>query len=327
MNDQRMIRRMKVSPIVYLKGIVTFIPGALKLACGRSFGTDSPRYCYSVWLRHLVRAHQAGGHSFRCVAELGPGDSLGIGIAALLSGADSYFALDAKAHANPVRNRETFRELIELFTLRAPIPGPDEFPEALPLLDSYAFPERILDEQLMSASLDPIRLEQIGRAIDGRSSDLVLEYVAPWWSADVVKEQSVDMIFSQAVLEHVDELESTYRALARWLRPGGLMSHSIDFRSHGLTRDWFGHWTVDDVSWKVIRGRRPYLINRVPASRHLELMTGNGFEILETERVIEEPPPIDQLARRFRTLSKEDLRTSGVFVHARRSVDAREGSL
>ena len=27
----------------------------LRFACGRSFGIDSPRYCYSVWLRHLKR--------------------------------------------------------------------------------------------------------------------------------------------------------------------------------------------------------------------------------------------------------------------------------
>lgn len=32
------------------------------------------------------------------------------------------------------------------------------------------------------------------------------------------------MIFSQAVLEHVDDLEHTYKTLYRWLKKGGIMS-------------------------------------------------------------------------------------------------------
>jgi hypothetical protein len=44
-------------------------------ACG-SQGTEG-RYCYSVWLRHLVSAAANGLNcSPKAVAELGPGDSL-----------------------------------------------------------------------------------------------------------------------------------------------------------------------------------------------------------------------------------------------------------
>jgi hypothetical protein len=57
----------------------------------------------------------------------------------------------------------------------------------------------------------------------------------------------VDLIVSQAVLEHVDDLENTYDAFAQWLRPGGRMSHEIDFHSRGLTMPWNGHWDDRDA--------------------------------------------------------------------------------
>jgi hypothetical protein len=92
----------------------------------------------------------------------------------------------------------------------------------------------------------------------------MVRYAVPWWASDVVEPGSVEMIFSQAVLEHVDDLRGTYAAMASWSTPTGFLSHEIDFRSHGLARDWDDHWTIPDRQWRVIRGRRPYLINRAP---------------------------------------------------------------
>src|SRR5437016_7019160 len=92
-------------------------------------GTGSARYCYSIWLRHLVQARLAGVEALpHTVAELGPGDSLGTGLTALLTGADSYQALDVVEHAQAATNLQVFEELIPLLARREPIPGPDEFP-------------------------------------------------------------------------------------------------------------------------------------------------------------------------------------------------------
>src|SRR5437763_1374444 len=68
---------LKIGQLLY--GIATFIPGVAAVF-GRGGGdTSSARYCYSVWLRHLVVA-AANGFKVppRVVAELGPGDSLGL---------------------------------------------------------------------------------------------------------------------------------------------------------------------------------------------------------------------------------------------------------
>ena len=57
-------------------------------------GSTYSRYCYSTWLRHLILLHKYKKNIPAAVAELGPGDSVGTGIAALLSGCEKYIALD-----------------------------------------------------------------------------------------------------------------------------------------------------------------------------------------------------------------------------------------
>jgi hypothetical protein len=72
---------VSVGPL--LKGIATHLPGTNRVLPSRGTGgTTSARYCCSVWLRHISCAHE-NGLSTRpeVVAELGPGDSLGIGLA------------------------------------------------------------------------------------------------------------------------------------------------------------------------------------------------------------------------------------------------------
>ena len=94
------------------------------------------------------------------------------------------------------------------------------------------------------------------------------------------------------------------------------MSHSIDYCCHGLTRDWNCHWSIPDWLWTIVRGRRAYLINRLPHSTHVQAMRESGFRILAEERTGGPSLPRSQLASRFKEMSEEDLATSGAFVIA-----------
>jgi hypothetical protein len=301
---------------VLARGLVTYVPGMATLHrhVTRTGGTDSARYCYSVWLRHLVLSHQNGlcTRPPSRVAELGPGDTIGIGLAALLCGSNYYYGLDALPLANLSRNAGVFEELIDLFRARAAIPGDDEFPGVKPKLRSYDFPGEML-------SLPNERsIERIRRSIaEPYNPDSMIRYVAPWWNPNVIERGVIDMIFSQAVLEHVDDLESAYAAMRLWLAPGGWLSHQIDFRSHGTTTEWNGHWTCGDLTWLLLRGRRKFLINREPHSTHLRLLREAGFTVVSDEVI--NAPAVDRrkLAPRFTSISDEDLTTSGAFIQAR----------
>jgi hypothetical protein len=311
---------MQIKPLVLAKGAATFVPGVMKLACGGSGGTDSSRYCYSVWLRHLCKIAEAGIEpSFRTVAELGPGDSLGIGLSAMLTGADRYFAFDAVAHARDESNLRTLSDLVDLFSRRESIPGTDDFPEIAPAPRSLEFPHAVLPEARLARAMAAARVACIRSALEhGAAGSVEVRYFAPWSDSSAMQTASVDFAFSQAVLEHVENIEATYAALFRWLKPGAVMSHEIDFKSHGLTRDWYGHWTVSSWLWRIVRGRRPYLINRLPASAHVSAIRAAGFEIVSQEAYHRRPPAGGELAAEFRALTDDDLQTSGLYVLARK---------
>lgn len=307
----------------------TFVPGvsALPLVkrklASRSLGTgggaQSARYCYSVWMRHLL--HASANHlnvDPKHVAELGPGLSLGIGLAAILSGVERYYAFDVVAHHHAERNLEVFDELIALFEARAPIPRNDEFPSVGPDLPAWDFPQHLLDDQRLARNLRPERLARVREALRHCDSpQSMIQYRAPWHTENAIERDSLDLVFSQAVLEHVDQLADTYRAIYEWLRPNGYMSHQIDFKCHDSAREWNGHWKYSELMWKLVRGKETWLINREPHSTHIRLIREAGFRIVEDVRVERSSKVVrSQLAPRFKTLTDEDLRTSDAFIQA-----------
>jgi hypothetical protein len=305
------LANLKVGQLLY--GIATFIPGVAAVF-GRGGGdTNSARYCYSVWLRHLVSAFANGMKAHpRTVAELGPGDSLGVGLAALVSGADSYHAFDVVRHAQVERNQAVLDELIGLFRARADIPGEAEFPEVQPLLPSYGFPHQLLGDELLGAALADDRLTRIRDAVaQQNTAGSMIDYRTRWFDDQAIDRASIDMLFSQAVLEHVDDLAGSYRAMRLWIKPGGLLSHQIDFRCHNTARAWNGHWRYSDLVWRLIRGRRSYLLNREPYSTHLRLLAENGFTFVGGRTAqAESSSPRPELAPRFRPSHEQDLTTA-----------------
>jgi SAM-dependent methyltransferase len=299
------------------EGVLTFLPGGTRLLQRGTRGSDSARYCYAVWMRHLTKIQKFNTWSsgrLGTVVELGPGDSLGTGLAALLCGADRYIAVDAVEHANVQRNLKIFEHLIELFRIGASIPNQTELPEVNPVLDDYRFPvyvPRTIGSERQNAIADALR--------DRTNRNPIVTYVQPSETRQVISPGSVDLIFSQAVLEHVDDLETVYRSCSEWLRPGGLMSHQIDFKSHGTSREWNGHWVYPVSVWRLIRGNRRYLINRKPCGAHLRAIQKAGFEIVAEERMRGfSRLKRAQLAGVLREMPQDDLTTAGVFLVAKK---------
>jgi hypothetical protein len=307
-----------------VKGVALYIPWLRRMRSGTG-GTDSARYCYSVWLRHLALACRHGMPGVPgALAELGPGDSLGVGLSALLSGSDRYYALDVVATAHTERNLKILEELIDLFRKRAPIPGPAEMPSVAPPLDSYNFPSHILTEEVLCRTLSVDRLQAIREALANPNistdAPIRISYAAPWYDGRTVEPGAVDMALSQATLQHIDRLEHAYRSLSAWVKPGGYMTHQINFGCHHTASVWNGHWAYSDWRWKLLRGGRSYLINRQPHSVHMDLLAHSGFEVLlDLRRTRTDGISRSHLASRFQTFSKEDLTTAGAFIVARKN--------
>lgn len=292
------------------------------LPFNKTGGTISARYCYSVWLRHMVSL-KSNVPNFKIpevIAEFGPGDSIGTGLAGLISGAEKYYSFDVVKYANPERNLKIFDELVELFKKRADIPSKDEFPHLKPYLDSYEFPNHIFTEKHIENMLNKDRVNSIRNAItedkkDENDSKIV--YAAPWMEYEFSLNNSIDLIYSQAVLEHVENLEDTYKYMYQWLKDRGYMSHQIDFKCHGTAKEWNGHWKYSDSMWNFIKGRRKYLINREPLSTHIKLLNKNNFKIIEIIKVKDSNGITkEKINEKYNYLTNEDFYTSSALLQS-----------
>lgn len=312
---------MKLAPLI--RGIATYIPGFYSTFKKKKIGNrDNPEYYYGLWLKHVT---MLGAHGMKTmpesVAEIGPGNSLGVGIAALLSGSSKYLALDVVAYSDVEENLNVFDQLLYLFKNRVARPS-KSWPDYDMYLDENLFPSDILTDEVLEKSLSEQRVHAIRNAIKNVGSEcdgISIQYYVPWDSPDVVLDETVDLILSHSVLEHVNDLRLTYESCYRWMRPKGYMSHQIDFRSHGTAVEWNGHWSYSDIIWKIIYGRRPYLINRQPRSVHMNLIEDIDFDVIcDLSKHTSHGITRTQLASSWEHISDGDLSCPGIFVQAQK---------
>lgn len=310
----------KIMPLI--KGLIKHLPYIKNILVNRTGGTIESRYCYSVWMRHLRNLGTVDSKLPCVVAELGPGDSLGIGLAALLSGCKKLYAFDIVKYWDSERNLIIFDELVELFKNRADIPNQSEYPLVEPVLDDYNFPSDLLSENWLKDTLLENRIKLIRKEITDvqNPNNNFIQVQIPWHDAEVLEKNSVDFIYSQAVLQHVEDLENTYAAMNQWLKPSGKMSHTIDFKSMGTTKSWNGHWTYTELEWKIVKGGKSFLINRHPFSYHVDLHHKNGFIILrQLFAKSKNNLAKNKLSKKFSILTDDDLSTSGMYILSQKS--------
>lgn len=284
-----MISKLKA----YVKGLVSHVPGLEKILPHHNpqfYGLQTKEidnnYPYSVWLRHLVMLNKFHLPSvYETVVEIGPGDSLGVGHMATLTGTKKYIATDIIDRKNfaPI-SRADLKLMLEQ---KIPIP---EVRKIKPVLDILEFPSfiNLSDHTDISFSLS----QQLPHSF-------------------------ADLVISQAAMEHVENLDQTIRSISSWLKVGGVSSYQVDLKSHQTHDLWNGHWTFNDLEWKVVRGTLPYLINRASFSEHLDLHKKHGLRVIGT-KVVTTPSTLSRkrLAKRFKKLSEEDMTVSSAYICA-----------
>ncbi|HEV7992695.1 MAG TPA: hypothetical protein VGP25_12775 [Gemmatimonadaceae bacterium] len=308
-----------------LGGLKSLLP-ALHSSYRGTSGPATGAYCYSVWMRHqAIIARAVPKHRPTTVVELGPGESLGVGYAALLSGADRYIGLDLVDRLDPARDLAVLDEIVTLFERRSPIPNEKQFPNLQPRLKSYAFPKkRYADDGPRTIRLDHDRVESIRAALLDLApvlyDDRPLGYLARWDDRSVDR-ASVDLVLTQASLQDLahgerrSKLAETFAAMGKWLKPGGVMSHQINFAFPG-GETWNHHWRYSDAAWLMVRGNRPLFENREPLSTYLALCEENGCRVVSVKRVTRAGLAQEKMAPRFRALSEDDRTTESAHVVA-----------
>lgn len=310
---------MFIRPIV--KTMLNRVPGVHQLLLRRQGGdTGSALYCYGVWLKHLTFLSRNGMQSVpNGLAELGPGASLGTGLAAMLCGVNKYHALDAVNYANPQLNLKILDELVALLAKREKRPT-----RGWPCFDAYLgpalFPHHVLTDELLARALAPDRIGRIRTALrtGADCEEISIRYVAPWASAELGK-PDIDLVLSHSVLQYVPDLDQAYGTLSSWLAPGAMMSHQIDFGSMGFSDKWNGYRAYPEPLWRLISGSASHVINRQPVSVHLRLLGMHGMEIVDAQKKYStDGIGRSGLAPAWRGISDDDLNCSGAFIQARK---------
>jgi len=267
------------------------------------------KYCYGVWLSHLKNSYQPSGWDEipKSVAEVGPGEALGVGLAALISGVERYRTFDVVQLVEPGNHLPLVDQLVELFRNREPSPQP--------------FPSNILTDRHLEGAMEPGRIAAIREAAaaidDGKYGGEMLSYTVPWVTGGLGRDGEYDLVLSQAALMYEPNLEMIYAEISRVLRTGGCTSNQIDFSCAGATKDWDGHRLVSDSIWGLLTARRPYYVSRRSPAEHIRAMEEAGLKVLAVERT-KRAPSCDRnaLSPRFRDLSAEDRETSSALFAA-----------
>ena len=134
-------------------------------------------------------------------------------------------------------------------------------------------------------------------------------------SLRAVPDDSVNLIFSQAVLEHValDEFDATLRELYRAQKLGGVSSHRIDLQdhlAHSLNSLRFSRavWESD------LFAKSGFYTNRLRASQILQAFAVAGYKVLDRQddRWLGLPLAPRQLHPDYRSFSEDDLLIRGL---------------
>jgi len=243
----------------------------------------SCQYVQSIFAKVDKLVTASGGWEGKSVLEIGPGDSLGTGLLVLAHGAQRYQAIDRFAVSfDPAGERQIFA------ALQSSLPEPAR--------------QRLADVIALSPDGFFTRSERFAY-----TNSLPLESAPAHFG-----EQSFDVIYSNAVLEHVRDLEASLRAIRRLLAPGGVMLYAVDLRSHQNYERHALEFLEYPRWFYSLMTSHTGAPNRARFSRYDGLLRAQGF--LDLDYTIEKrydsgwvEKRRPHLAREFRSLDPEDL--------------------
>ncbi len=233
-------------------------------------------------------ARKAGGFS---TLEVGPGDTVSSALIARAHGASQCYLVDAGRFARA--DMVPYLELAE--KLRS---------------ESFVVPE--------VASCESV--DELLRMCGG------CYLTEGLCSFGTIPDQSVDFIWSQAVLEHVrkEDFVGTVREMYRVLSPQGVCSHRVDLKDH--LGGALNNLRFSQQTWESrFMTQSGFYTNRIRYKEMLGIFEDAGFavEVVHVARFAKLPTPRWCLAPQFRSIPTDELLVSGFKVILRRQGASR----
>lgn len=223
----------------------------------------------------------------KAVLEIGPGNSLAIGLLFLACGAKKVFLVD--------RFKHLFWDEYDIAFHRKVLARIEkEFPFTTVASKAIIFTN--------SGSIDFDRSKIQCRL--GDAAKLPLE------------NSSIDIVFSNAVLEHVHDVRKAISEMSRVTKPGGFGIHEIDLRDHFFQATPLKLLRYPDWLWNLMTWNRPGYTNRLRLPDYLKLFKASGFLIEKLVSTREYKGELSSLkmARKFTGYSSNEIKTLAFWV-------------
>ena len=203
---------------------------------------------FAKYCRHITKNDINTALKDKTIVELGPGDTIATGLFFLAYGAARVVCFDRfKLVLNSQKNTLIAHQILSIL--------PEQ--QRIRLQSIISFDER------KYLSVDTKHFQYL----HNRNENIPLE------------NKSVDIIASNAVLEHVQDVEALFANMYRILKPGGIMVHAADLKSHDLHHiTALDFLAVSDWLWRLMTFYRG-APNRKRWSYYKNLLDAHDFQL------------------------------------------------
>lgn len=248
----------------------------------RAGAMDVPEYAFDVFKKHFETAGLAGQRDF-AVLELGPGDSLLTALYSRAFGAAHTWLVDV-----------------------APLAVQD--------IGLFICAEQMLSRYNMPA-LGMAAIPSVRAALEHLDTSYLTQGLE---SLRTIPNGAVDLVFSQAVLEHVRlaDFAKVAQEMRRILKPDGVASHVIDFRDH--LQNGLNNLRFSQRIWESeFMARSGFYTNRLAWPQMEKQFRDAGFSVeLRSSEIWPNGLPTLQskMTFPFRSMQPEELMVMGAHV-------------
>ena len=247
-----------------------------------------PQYAFGIAKQHYDKAKSSLKQGFTAL-ELGPGDSLMSALNITALGAEKCYLVDVGEFATKDIER---------------------YKAGLAYLDEHSM-------ALTKVNKDPETLAELLEAID---ASYLINGLA---SLKTIPDQSVDMIWSHSVLQHVRlaEFDAVLAELYRVLKPNGIFSNVIDLTD--TIDDTLNNLRFNDKLWEAeFIANSGFYTNRLRCNEMMQKFKQAGFTVSSEETRSWQNLPIKQARfnQKYKDYPEQDLLIYGCDVVLKKSL-------
>ena len=271
--------RLIIAKNYFLLKIFTKIRAIIRPDQNETGGTSDPAYCYALFLRTFNYYYMYNKNIPKQVLEVGCGDSNIVALLWLLIGSEKVYSVDAYEYLKK-KNFYNIFDLASDLLINKSFSKLDINPKLN--IDVYEKLWNVIESKDTLIKRKKIILEDIKRYQNLNHSNL-FSY-NPNYTTTTKFDKKFNLIFSQAVFEHVKDPKAVLSFLHKNLDNNGIIYTSVDFKSHGVSTIFNGHYLLTEDQYVTLSS--PYVfryINRLPPS-YFNIFLKENFQIIDEQK-------------------------------------------